>query len=114
MLNTAGIIPDIPMSTVAVTPKTTKMYNNHFGRFQYHKIKSELFFGFRVQQDANGQNYYFIAEPEKALLDFVYLRKMSDLHDTRIDSTYLDLGRLGELGTVFPDWVKQAVATLRS
>lgn len=112
VLNTAGIIPDIPMSTVAVTPQTTKMYKNYFGRFQYHKIKSELYFGFRVEQDANGQDQYYLGEPEKALLDYLYLRKISELSGTRLDTTHLNKVMLAKFAVYFPDWVQQAAADL--
>ena len=46
---------------------------NEFGKFIYHSIKKSLFFGY--QQIHVKSEPYLIAEPEKALLDFLYFKK---------------------------------------
>ncbi|KUK79792.1 MAG: hypothetical protein XD95_0112 [Microgenomates bacterium 39_7] len=114
VLNAVGVIPDIPLSTVAVTPRTTKMYENHFGNFAYHKISSKLFFGYHVQQDANGVEHYKIAQPEKALLDYLYLRKISELADTRIDGSSFDQNLLAGYAAHYPKWVQRAAVEIKS
>jgi|SRR3989339_160896 len=67
-----GVIPDITQTVTAVTTKTTRTFTNDFGTFIYQSIKPALFFGYTVEQTSKGK--YLFAEPEKALLDFLYLR----------------------------------------
>jgi len=46
------------------------------GIFQYHHIKKDLFFGYQYMQLGGRQSAY-VAAPEKALLDLVYLTPKS-------------------------------------
>jgi len=64
-LNLYGLIPDVPFSITLVTPKVTRKFNTPYGQFVYRKIKKEAFFGYIPET--------FIAEKEKALLDYLYL-----------------------------------------
>lgn len=66
-----GLIPEIVFNPTSVTAKTTRTFKNSFGLFSYRHLKKELFFGYRKINE-NGQ-VYLIAEPEKALLDYLYL-----------------------------------------
>ncbi|MCK4540311.1 hypothetical protein KAU09_04115 [Candidatus Parcubacteria bacterium] len=66
-----GLIPEIVFNPTSVTAKTTRVFKNNFGLFSYRHLKKELFFGYRKINE-NGQ-IYLIAEPEKALLDYLYL-----------------------------------------
>lgn len=66
-----GLIPEIVFNPTSVTVKTTRTFKNSFGLFSYRHLKKELFFGYRKISE-NGQ-IYLIAEPEKALLDYLYL-----------------------------------------
>jgi len=66
-----GLIPEIVFNPTSVTSKTTRTFKNNFGLFSYRHLKKELFFGYRKISE-NGR-IYLIAEPEKALLDYLYL-----------------------------------------
>ena len=66
-----GLIPEVVFNPTSVTAKTTRTFKNSFGSFSYRHLKKELFFGYRKISE-NGQ-IYLIAEPEKALLDYLYL-----------------------------------------
>ena len=66
-----GLIPEIVFNPTSVTAKTTRTFKNNFGLFSYRHLKKELFFGYRKISE-NGR-IYLIAEPEKALLDYLYL-----------------------------------------
>jgi len=72
-LNCYGIIPDVPFSVVSVTnKKTSTIKTKNYGTFIYHHIKPDLFFSYK---NVNVASYsYKIAEPEKALFDFLYLK----------------------------------------
>lgn len=67
-----GLIPEKVTVITSVSARKTKTIKNRMGRFEYNSIKKELFFGLK-KSGTDGQNF-FIAEPEKALLDFFYLR----------------------------------------
>lgn len=67
-----GMIPEKVVDVTSVTTKKTVVLNNYLGTFRYQHIKNESFSGFKVFKDENGFNL-FIAEPEKAIVDFFYL-----------------------------------------
>jgi hypothetical protein len=66
-----GLIPEMIYSHISVTAKINRKFNNYFGHFIYRHIKKDLFWGYAVMQTENG--FYLLAEPEKALLDYLYL-----------------------------------------
>ena len=70
-LSIYSIIPEVSMSVTSVTTKTTRKFKNSHGSFFFRTIKPEYFAGYRIT-DYNGF-YVFIAEPEKAVIDFLYL-----------------------------------------
>lgn len=80
-LSIYGLIPEMVYSITCITPKATRRFKNKFGGFIYRHIKPSLFFGYR---QIKGKNIsYLLAEPEKALLDFIYLNtsKIKNKHD---------------------------------
>ncbi len=67
------LIQQVPANIECVTPKLTRRLPGV--GVNYHRIPSSLFFGFeRVKVD---RDYYFLATPEKALIDGLYLRAYS-------------------------------------
>lgn len=66
------LIPEKVEVVTSITTKKTAEFTNVFGTFIYQHIKTDLFFGFKEIKDENGYPI-LIAEPEKAVLDFVYL-----------------------------------------
>lgn len=82
-----GLIPEIVYLKTCVSTKKTKRINSIIGNFSYQKIKKELFFGYHFIK--NGDTSFKIAEIEKALLDFFYLRKdivrENDLYEMRFN-----------------------------
>lgn len=67
-----GLIPERVSDLTSVTTKKTMRLKNELGLFVYQHIKPEAFRGFETQKDEAGLSF-FIAEPEKALVDFCYL-----------------------------------------
>ena len=63
----------------SVTTKKTAKFMNVFGTFVYQHLKTNLFFGFTQIEDENGFPI-LIAEPEKAMLDFIYFN-LQDFKD---------------------------------
>ncbi|MEO0227068.1 MAG: hypothetical protein ABIL70_03340 [candidate division WOR-3 bacterium] len=68
-----NILTDVPVNFTLMTRNKTYTVRNNIGVFIYHKIKDNLFCGYRVEK-SNGY-FYFKAEKAKALFDFLYLRK---------------------------------------
>ncbi|MBN1169793.1 hypothetical protein JXA56_02115 [Candidatus Micrarchaeota archaeon] len=66
-----NLIQQIPKNIECVTTKNSISIDG----IKYHKINEKLFFGFKKIKKAN--SYFFIAEPEKAFIDLVYLNMLS-------------------------------------
>lgn len=72
-LSVYGLIPEIVPAKTAVTTKATRTFSNAFGHFIYRNLKPELFFGYVPHTTKHGK--FLLAEPEKALLDYLYLNR---------------------------------------
>jgi hypothetical protein len=66
-----GFIPEIVYAYTSVTARITRTFENAWGRFIYRHVKSDLFWGYGEVKTEHGP--YLLAEPEKALLDYLYL-----------------------------------------
>jgi|UniRef100_A0A7C6AA73 predicted transcriptional regulator of viral defense system len=66
------LIPEQVYDVTSVTTKNVSQFKNQFGTFIYQHLKTDLFFGFKEILDEN-KLPVLIAEPEKAILDFIYL-----------------------------------------
>lgn len=106
-LNYYGIIPDIPQLVTSVNLTTTKKITNQFGVFHYVKIKPMLFFGFTKIKSARLAGYFNLAQKEKALLDFLYLRKIKNLASLRLNFKEIDLKIYQDFIKSFPEWVQK-------
>ncbi|MFH1201402.1 MAG: hypothetical protein V1674_00730 [Candidatus Omnitrophota bacterium] len=71
-LNFYGLIPEKAVDLTSVTTKKTAIFKNKLGVFIYQHIKPNALRGFRQVKDNSGYTF-FIAEPEKAIVDFFYL-----------------------------------------
>jgi len=67
------MIPEAVFSVTSVTPKKTQKFSNPFGQFVYKNIKRNLLFGY-ISMKYEFNYDILIATPEKALLDFFYLK----------------------------------------
>lgn len=108
-LNSYGIIPDIVPNVTSISPTTSKTITTPRGIFLYSKINTTLFFGYRSVIDPASGLTHFIAEPEKALLDYIYIRQVNDLVEARVETDNLDPKRLTVLARLFPARARQAV-----
>ncbi|OGR64973.1 MAG: hypothetical protein A2X31_07370 [Elusimicrobia bacterium GWB2_63_22] len=71
-LSRYGLIPERVADVTSVSTKKTARFSNDFGTFSYQTVKPSAFRGFISGKDEAGLPY-FIAEPEKAVADFIYL-----------------------------------------
>lgn len=74
-----GLIPEAVTIYTSVTPKRQAKFTTKEGTFLYRHIKNTLFWGYE-SVTVNNQTA-FIALPEKALLDLIYLNKIKATND---------------------------------
>lgn len=108
-LNSYGIIPDVVPNVTSISPTTSKTITTPLGTFLYSKINQNLFFGYRSVTDPISGLAYFIAEPEKALLDYIYIRKINDLTTARVETENLDIKKLRALAKLLPARVRKII-----
>ena len=72
-----GLIPEYVPTTVSVTTTRPARRETPLGMFEFCHIKPNLLHGYRLTDLGEGQQA-FIATPEKALLDWIYLQPGSD------------------------------------
>ena len=65
-----GLIPEKVTELVSITPRKTMQFENKIGHFVYRHVKPVVFRGF--QTAGEGEFAFFMAEPEKAVVDFLY------------------------------------------
>lgn len=66
-----GFIPEGVFHITAITTLKTQFFDTSIGVFNYHNVKPTLFFGYNLLKINNF--YYKMADPQKCLLDFLYL-----------------------------------------
>jgi predicted transcriptional regulator of viral defense system len=102
-----GLIPEVIYNITSISTKATRKFKNDFGIFIYRNIKKELFWGYRKEEKSG--NNYLIAEPEKALLDYIYfnlpkIKNDDDVEGLRLNSLLinkLDIKKLKEYALLF-------------
>ena len=72
------LIPEYVAQVTSITTGRPETVSNPLGDYIFKHVKKELFFGFQTVELIKGQEA-FIARPEKALLDLVYLTVKIDL-----------------------------------
>ena len=82
-----GLIPEEIFQITSVGTKKTTNFQISVGNFSYRQIKPNLYFGYRLVEF--GQQKILIAEPEKAILDYLYihpkLKTVADFEGMRIN-----------------------------
>ena len=67
------MIPEAVHAVTSISPKKTQRFQNHFGLFQYYHIQKKCYGDYVSIKDEFG-NPFFIATPERELVDFLYFR----------------------------------------
>ncbi|MBI4648314.1 MAG: hypothetical protein HY738_17450 [Bacteroidia bacterium] len=69
------LIPEGIFCVTSVSTNKTTEFETKAGRFHYNALKKDLFFGYTYYKYSDNTNtMIMIAEPEKAILDFLYLK----------------------------------------
>jgi hypothetical protein len=69
-LNFYGLIPESVKDVTSLTTRKTNVFRNELGVFSYSHLKPKAFRGFKEMGSRHAP--YYMAEPEKAVADFVY------------------------------------------
>jgi predicted transcriptional regulator of viral defense system len=109
ILNQAGIIPDIPSMVTSIVTGRPRKYTNTIGTFAYSKLPSSLFFGYEMIMDNQSGQYLQVATPEKAILDWMYVRRVRDLRESRIEWGSLRKTTLLQMAKDYPQWMKKEI-----
>jgi len=101
-LNHHGILSQFPYETTSATPKKSKSKLVGEKLYSYAQIKKSLFWGYIKQGN------YLIAEPEKALLDQLYLNAKGIRGHSidEYDYSRIDTSKLWQYAKQFPQTTK--------
>lgn len=87
VLSNHSIIPEVGIAVTSITTKPTRRFKNNHGLFIYRTLDKNYFCGYYTETYNNFK--INVAEPEKALMDFLYLKRFHkkpfDLKDERLD-----------------------------
>lgn len=75
-----GLIPESVLAVTSVTTLRPRRWQTLLGVFEFRHIQPEMFQGYRRVDLGEGQQA-FMATPEKALLDLIYLQPGGDAPD---------------------------------
>ena len=77
-----GFIPEGVFQITSCSTLKTNSFNTPVSKFSYRHIKPLLFFGYKLKSKNNYR--YAIAEPEKTLIDYLYLHsEIKEIADIR-------------------------------
>ncbi len=92
------VIQQVPKEMGCLTPKASRKMGE-LG-IHYHKVPPSLMFGFK-QYDSD-KTYFWLADPEKALLDTLYLNQISESWANEILSNKLNRKKFNQYFKRFP------------
>ena len=108
-LNYHGITLQAPVVCTVITLHTAVGHNRRFQyrdvTYEFSRIKPSLFFGFEYQQG------FYMAKPEKAILDTLYFRESVPVED-ELEMTEVDMKELTGQANKYPGSVQKKLALL--
>jgi len=107
-----GVTSQSPSVLTCVTPGYPQSFRTKSVAVVYRKISSDLYWGY--EQKATRYNKYLIAEPEKALLDWIYLTRQEGLPTPfdELQLQFLSAAKLRKYAERFPRTVRAAINDL--
>ncbi|MGB2663135.1 MAG: hypothetical protein WAK48_03965 [Candidatus Acidiferrum sp.] len=107
-----GVTTQNPSALTCVAPDYRQTFRGKSIIIIYRKISPELYWGF--EEKTTRYNKYLAAEPEKALLDWIYLTRQEGLPTPldEINLQFLNLGKLRAYAERFPKTVNETIKNL--
>jgi predicted transcriptional regulator of viral defense system len=104
-----GVTSQSPSVLTCVTPGYPQSFRTKSVGIVYRKISSDLYWGY--EEKATRYNKYLIAEPEKALLDWVYLNRQEGLPTPfdELQLQFLTPAKLRRYAERFPRTVRDVI-----
>ena len=110
-----NFIPESVYAVTAVTTRKTKKFHFRNKLFRYHHISEKFYFGY-LPEEWRGLTFY-LASPEKAILDTVYLdSRYSDpdwIHEMRFDYDEMNEQINRETLNIYTDYYDSKVVRQR-
>jgi predicted transcriptional regulator of viral defense system len=107
-----GVITQNPIALTCVTPGYPQRFQGKSVSIVYRKISPELYWGYEERNTR--YNKFRVAEPEKALLDWIYLSRQEGL-PTPLDEVnlqFLNAAKLRAYADKFPKTVNETIKDL--
>jgi hypothetical protein len=102
-----GLLPDIPAVVTSVTTVTPNTFTTPMGVYSFSRIDTSLFFGFSSVLDETSGLAYRLALPEKAILDWIYIRKIKEPREQRLEMNSIKRDQLLTYAQEYPGWVRE-------
>ncbi|MDR9410820.1 MAG: hypothetical protein RI573_18390 [Balneolaceae bacterium] len=87
-----GFIPEGVFQVTSCSSRKTQSFDTPLGSFSYRHIQPALFFGYHLEEWNN--HHFAIAEPEKTVIDYLYLHheigELDDFESLRWNSTEMN------------------------
>lgn len=88
-----NILPEMTYIITSATTKTTRIFALDYQTFGYYTIKKEAYTGYVLQRTE--RKSFLIAEPEKALVDYLYFVSIGKRPENdRLNTSNLDKGKI--------------------
>jgi predicted transcriptional regulator of viral defense system len=102
-LSRYGVLNLVPYTITFATTRKTRRITLQGRDIEYRQIKKELFQGYEMQDGI------YIAKPEKAFLDLVYLasKGLTSIDADELDFSKLSLKKLREYSKKFPQYTQR-------
>ncbi len=100
-----GLIPEYVPAVVSATVGRPQIIQTPLGRFEFRHLKPSLFLGYN-QMETSSEGRAFIARPEKALLDLIYLTPGSETPEYLRELRLQNLDRLDR--AVFEEFARKS------
>lgn len=112
VLRETGVSTQSPVLLTCVTSGRPGEFRTRLVSFRFRRIAPHLFWGFHQKRTRYGT--YHLAEPEKALLDWIYLLRQegSPVPTDELNLRPLDLSKFLEYAKKFPRPVRQQALEL--
>ena len=101
-----NLIPEAVYLITAITTRKTASFETPTGNFSYRNIKEVLYFGYDLAQ--MGDHTIRMANPEKTILDILYLNKIGEISEIeglrinrQVAKDLMDISRLKNYLTLF-------------
>lgn len=95
-----NLIPEMPYQITSATTKPTRLYSISGKTFIYYTLKKELYFGYILKKTTDNQ--FLIAEPEKALVDYLYFVSLGKKStNKRLSVKNLDQKKIYDYAAIF-------------